>query len=101
RRRARADARAPRRRLDVDVVDADAGPPDHLQPLGPVDQVLRQLRRRPDDDRVVAADDLGELRLAADVDLEPGAEQLDAGVGDLLADENLHTRAPPAYASSA
>ena len=32
--RVRDDDAAARRRLDVDVVDADAGAPDHLQALG-------------------------------------------------------------------
>ncbi len=45
-------------RLDVDVVDADAGAPDHLQVVGLLDQVRGQLRGRADQDRVVVADPL-------------------------------------------
>src|SRR5262249_18424575 len=67
---------------------------DHLQPLGPLDQVAVQLGRGADDDRVVAADDLLERALAVDVHVEAGAEQLDAGVGDLLPhqDARRHVR---------
>ena len=42
-RRVGDDDPAARRRLDVDVVYADAGASDHLQPLGAVDQVGGQL----------------------------------------------------------
>ena len=38
-RRVRDDDSAPRRRVDVDVVDPDAGAADHLQPVAAVDQV--------------------------------------------------------------
>ena len=62
--RVRDDDPAPRRRLDVDVVDADARAADHLQPVGARDQLGGQLRRRADDDRVVAADRLREVRVA-------------------------------------
>ena len=74
-RRVRHDDPAPRRRVDVDVVDAHARAPDHLQPLGALDQVGGQLRRRADDDRVVAADDLLERALAVDVHVEARAEE--------------------------
>src|SRR5581483_4331883 len=95
------DDAAPRRRSDVDVVDADARPADDAEPLAALDQVGRQLRRRADDDRVVRADDRREVGLEVDVDVEALAEELDAGLGDPLADEDLHTGAPSAYASSA
>ena len=52
--RVRDDDPAPRRRVDVDVVDADARAADHLQLVGALDQVGGQLRRRADHDRVVA-----------------------------------------------
>ena len=52
--RVRDDDPAPRRGVDVDVVDPDSGAADHLQPLGALDQLRGQLRRRADDDRVVA-----------------------------------------------
>ena len=52
--------------------------------------VGRHLRRRADDQRVVVADDLLERRVGVDVDVELRAQQLDAGIRDRLADENLH-----------
>src|SRR5581483_7665400 len=54
----RDDDPSPGRGGDVDVVDADAGAADRLQALPALDQLGRQLRRRADDDRVVAVDDL-------------------------------------------
>ena len=77
------------RRLDVDVVHAHPGAADHLEPVGPLDQVGGQLRRRADDDRVVVADLLREVAVRVDVDLVALAQELDAGVGDLLPDEDL------------
>ena len=103
-RRVRHDDPAPRRRVDVDVVDAHARAPDHLQPLGALDQVGGQLGRRADDDRVVAADDLLERALGVDVHVEARAEKLDARLRDLLADEDAwaHVRdGSPLNASSA
>ena len=86
--RVRDDDPAPRRGRDVDVVDAHAGAADHLQPVGARDQLGGELRRRADDDRVVVADHLGELGVAVDVDVEARAQELDARVGDRLADED-------------
>src|SRR5205807_668799 len=80
-----------RGRLDVDVVDAHPGAPDHLQPLGPLDQTGVELRRRADDDPVVGADLAGEVAVGIDVDVEACSEQLEARVGDLLANENLRS----------
>ena len=95
-RRVRDDDPASRCRLDVDVVDADAGAADHLQPLGALDHVGGQLRRRADHDRVVAADDLGERRVGVLVDVEARAQQIDAGGGDRLPHEDLQTGVPSA-----
>ena len=78
------------RRLDVDVVDTDARASDHLQLDGAVDELGGQLRRGADDDRVVEADDVRQFAVEVDVDVEPGAEQVDAGVGDRLAHQDLH-----------
>ena len=89
-RRVGDDDAAPRRRRDVDVVDAHAGTPDHLQVRGALDQVGRELRGRADHDRVVPVDDLLERRRLVFVDLELRAEQVDPGVGDRLADEHPH-----------
>ena len=103
--RVRDDDPAPGRRVDVDVVDADPGAADHLQPVGALDQLGGQLRRRADDDRVVVADRLGEVRVAVDVDVEVLAQELDPRLGDRLADEDARTlltrAAGAAYASSA
>ena len=79
-------------RLDVDVVHARSGPADHLEPLGAVDQVRCELGGRADQDAVELADPLLELRavpVEAELDVEALPQQLDAGVGDLLLDEDL------------
>ena len=65
--------------------------PITLQVVGALDQVGGQLGRRADQDPVVVADALGELLVVpvdADVDVEALAQQVDAGVGDLLLDED-------------
>ena len=69
--------------------------------VGRLDQVGGQLRRRADHDRVVAADDLLEGVSASTSTSNFAAQQLDARLGDLLADEDPHRRRPPPYASSA
>ncbi len=68
--RVRDDDAAAGRRLDVDVVDADARTADHLQVRRAIDQLRSQLRRRADDDPVVAVDDRGEVAVCVDVDVE-------------------------------
>ena len=91
------DDAAARRGVDVDVVDSHAGPSDHLQPVGPCDQLGRQLRRRADHDRLVAADRLREVGFAVDVDLEAAlAQETNPGVSDLFADEDGAHRADTA-----
>ena len=99
--RVRDDDAVPRRRVDVDVVDAHPRPADHLQARGLLDQLRRQLRRRADHDRVVAADDLLQRRVPVLVDLESRPEQLHARLGDRLADEHAHRHASASYAASA
>jgi hypothetical protein len=69
-------------------------PADHLQLPGAADHLGGQLRGRSDHDRVVAADDLLQRRLAILVDVEARAQQLDARVRDLLADQDLQTGVP-------
>ena len=86
--RVRDDDPAARRRLDVDVVDADPRAADHLQPVGLLDQRRVELRRGADDDRVVVADRLGEVAVRVHVDVEALAKQLEPGLGDRLADED-------------
>src|SRR5437868_2347660 len=100
-RRVRDDDAAARRRLDVDVVDADASASDHLQVRRALDDVGSQLRGRADDDRVVPVDDVLERRFEVDIDVEARAQQLDAGVGDRLPDEHFHATELCSYASSA
>src|SRR5581483_6699370 len=95
------DDPAPRRRLDVDIVDADARAPDHLEVRRECEHVGGQLRRRADDDRVVTPDDLLERRVAVDVDVEVRAQEVDARVRDRLPDEDLQTEIGSSYASSA
>ena len=83
---------------DVDVVDAGPGAADHLQVVGALDQLGGHLRRRADQDRVVAGDRLDQLlvgHLEAEVDVEVLAQQVDAGVGDLLLDQDLHADLTP------
>ena len=89
-RRVRDDDAATRGRVHVDVVDAHAGAADHLQARPGVDHVRGHLRRRPDDQSVVAADDLFERRLPVDVHLERLAKQLDPRLGDRFTDQDLH-----------
>ena len=87
---------------DVDVVDPGAGPADHLQLAGVLEQPGRHARGAADDQRVVGADALGQLlgrRVELDVDLELPAQELDSGRGDLLGDEDA--RHPDANTSTA
>ena len=88
--RVRHDDPAPGRSVDVDVVDADAGPADDLQPRGARDHIRRDLRRGTDDQALVAVDDLLERRVRVDVDLEMLTQQVDARIRDLLTDEDAH-----------
>ena len=86
---------------DVDVVDAGAGAADHLQVGRQLDQLRRHLRRRADQDRVVLADLRAQLvvgHVEAEIDVEVGAQQVDAGVGDLLLDQNSHRATPSTLA---
>ena len=93
-RRVGHDHAALRGRVHVHVVHPHAGAADGLQPLGALEQVGVELGGRADQDPVELADAPLELLLApvrADLDLEPGvAQQLDAGVADLLPDQDLH-----------
>ena len=100
----RDDDAAAGRGLDVDVVDPDACPPDHLEARGSVDERRVELRRRADHDRVEVADDRREIGLGVLDDVETPSKKLEAGVGDRLANENAslgQTRAASRYASSA
>ena len=76
--RVRDDDPALRRRREVDVVHPHPGPADHLQALGPLDQVGGELRPAADDDRVVVADRRGEVAVRVDVDVESLSQEVDA-----------------------
>ncbi len=98
----RDDDSTARRGLDIDVVDPDARPADHLQTLGPLDQACVELRGRADDDRFVVADPRGEIAVDVDVDVEALLQQREPGLGDRLADENSRLQAGArSYVSSA
>ena len=68
---------------------------DRLQALGPLEQVGGELGGRADQDAVELADaalELAVLPVDAQLDVEAGlAQELDAGVADLLLDEDLGT----------
>ena len=84
---------APRGLVDVDVVQADAGPGHHLEPLPRCQHLGRHLRLGADDERVVLSDPLGETvggELGTQVDLEFLAKEFDAAFGELLGDEDAH-----------
>ncbi len=69
--------------------------PDHLQAVGTGDQLGRDLGRAADDDGVVVGDAVGELLrgpIQAEIDAEQLGEVGDAGVGDLLADQDPQAR---------
>ena len=88
--RSRRRCRAPRGRVDVDVVDAHTGPPDHLETRGAVDQVARESRRGADHDPVVAVDHVLERGVWIDVDLEALSQERDTRLCDRLPDEDAH-----------
>ena len=87
----------PRRGLQVDVVDTDAGPPDDDQPRGGGDELGVDLDLAADDQRVVVGQDRAQL-IAAEarplVDLVTGSQELDALLGDGLGHEDPHAPAP-------
>ena len=102
--RVRDDDATARRCVDVDVVDADPCAADDLQPRRALDERRVERRRRADDDRVEVADDLREVGVAVLDDVEAAPEELEARLGDRLADEDARrseTRAASWYASSA
>ena len=90
--RVRDDDPSPGRRVDVDVVDPDPGPADHLEPARALDHLAGQPVAERITIAVVAVDDLLERRVGVDVDVEAAAQELDPRVGDRLADEDAHLR---------
>ena len=90
-----------RGRVEVDVVDADAGPPDDDQARAGRDHRRVDLDLAAHEERVVLGEDGPVLlRREADplVDLVMAAEELDARGGERLGDEDLHAGAPAATA---
>ena len=73
--------------------------PITLRRVGALDQVRGQLGRRADQDRrrssPIAARSSSSDHLEAEVDVEALAQQVDAGVGDLLLDQDLHRSSSP------
>ena len=89
----------PRRRVEVDVVDADPGPADDDEPRAGGDELGVDLDLAADDERVVVGQDRAQLVAAearALVDLVVGAEELEALRGDGFGDEDPHAPRRPA-----
>ena len=88
---------AARGRLDVDVVEADAGPADDDQLVGGFEHLGGDLGRAADHQRRRAPDRVEELlgsESEAHVDLEPGAAHgLEPAVGELFGDQHALHRA--------
>ena len=88
---------------DVDVVHADAGTADDAQVVGALDRLGVELRRAADQDAVVAADAIEQLLagpVGAEVDVEALAQHVDAGLGDLLRDEDAVLLCQQAHAAA-
>ena len=79
---------------DVDVVDADAGAADHLEGLGALQDLRRDLGGRADGEAVIAADDRRELvlvlaELGLEIHLDAAIlEDLDGGRRKGVGDEH-------------
>ena len=81
----------PRRRLDVDVVDADTGASDHAQSRRGGEHLGGDLGLAANHERVVVADALAErarLEPGHDVDLARGAQACHAVLGDRVRNED-------------
>ncbi len=100
-RRVRDDDPAPRGRVEIDVVDPDSRPADHLELRGFFDQAGVEVSAAADDDRVVVADPRCEVAVRVHVDVEPLPQEIDPRLGDRLPDEDLQTDTGSANASSA
>lgn len=90
----RVDDEAPvlRRRLQIDIVDPNAGPPDHLQPATRrLEHLLRHLSPAPYDQRVAEGDLRAELlgrEIVRAVDVREASEEIETGLSELLGDED-------------
>ena len=79
------------RRLDVDVVEADTGARDDLEPRGGQQRLGVDRGRGADQDRVDVGDrgeQLGAVGAVAVPDLEVGTQCLHGGGAELFGDEN-------------
>ena len=97
-RRVDDDDAARRRRLEVDVVDADAGAANHLELRGGLDHARGHLGLAAHDDAGHLGDGLDEFVLAqagADDGVVTFPQALDALFGDLVGDEDGRHRAGP------
>ena len=88
--------------IQVHAVDHHARAPDDAQLLGGFDNVARNLRSRPDNERIVVGDGRYKLlwrHVQPDVDLKPSvAQSLESGVSYLLGHEHFfccHTNTLP------
>ena len=107
-RRVHHDDALGRRRRDFDIVDADAGAADHLEPCRFFENLGGRLGRRANGEAVVIADDLrklvlvlAEVRLEIDVDAAI-LEYLDGGGRQGVGDENFgcgHDEGPVRFPS--
>ena len=88
----------PRRRVEIDVVHADAGPADDDEPAAGGDERRIGLDLAADDERVVLADDRAQLvtrQAEPFIDLVVRAEEFEPLRGDRFRDEDLHPAALP------
>jgi hypothetical protein len=85
------------RGVHVDVVDADAGAADDLQPRARLDDVRRDLRLTAHDEAFVVADDLQEVvarQSYTDVDLGVAFERVDPVLRNRVDDEDCQALPP-------
>ena len=81
-------------RLDIDIIDADAGPSDNAKPGGFRDHVRHDLGLTTNDDPVVASEierQMGRAILRKDVYVGIISEKTDPLVADWIGDEDART----------
>ena len=94
-------------RLDVHVVEPDAGPADDLERRGAIQDLFGDLRLGPDDEGVVGTDRVGQPllgKLRPDVDLALLPQEPQAALGERLGHQDLHgeeANTPSAAATAA
>ena len=79
--------------FQIDIIDADAGTPDHLQPGRDIQHFLRDLGVGADGQAVIFADDVAQFggrQTGLYIHLQPTiAENLDSRLRQLVADQNF------------